>query len=145
MSIRELNGRGSPAESDLVADPILAREPGRRAGYAANLMKLDLEQRLRSLLPAEQFDRAGAECGQAFVRVLYLQRGRVDELIAAAVKDGAPGVRSVISTLVHDQREEAARAVDLVKFTPLATSTEEGAIKVSSGDFEFPMPRQACR
>ncbi len=147
-AVRELNGRGSsgtPAPLDLASDPGLAREQARRAGLAADLLQLDLEERRGRLLPAEQFERAGTECGLAFVRVLDLALARIDELTSAAANSGVSGVRLVVGALVREQREEASRAVEQATAPSVAPADADEGGQATLGEPHTPADLETGR
>src|SRR5262249_14212915 len=80
---------------DCVDSPILAAEQARRTKFQADLAELDVQERLRQLLPAEEVREAFAKFGERAVRSLERMLGYVDELAAEAVKGGGSAVRAV--------------------------------------------------
>ncbi|WP_174514069.1 MarR family transcriptional regulator [Methylocella tundrae] len=111
-AIRTMNGAGAthqPPPSGNGSDPILAREQARRTAYQADIAKLDLDERLKKLLPVEDIASAIGICAEGIVRVLDQLPSRADELASAVGKDGALGARAVLKIVARDLRSAIER------------------------------------
>ncbi len=112
--IRSINGCGSsppsvPLSQPSGDDPVLAREQARRVSYQADIAKLDLDERLKRLLPADEMAAAIGEAAEIIVRCIEQLPTRADEVAAAVGKEGAIGARTILKTIANDLR----RAVDV--------------------------------
>jgi DNA-binding MarR family transcriptional regulator len=96
-AVRQLNGRGADKaapQSDLRADPILAREQARRVSYDADLKKLNLEERLGLLLPRDQAISSVVECSRRLRGVIEQMHTRAEEITSAVASGGVAGARA---------------------------------------------------
>jgi len=85
-------------------DPVLAREQARRVSYQAELSRLDLDERLKKLLPVEGVVSAISTCAEGIIRAIEQLPTRADELAAAVGKDGAQGARVALKAIARDVR-----------------------------------------
>jgi hypothetical protein len=113
--VRALNGApeaiAPPAAIGAPGDPVLAREQARRAGYDADLKRLDLQERLGELGRVEEFRLAMRTCAEGVVQILEQLPGRVEEIQAALAKGGLAEGRAAIRLIVRETRELIARAM----------------------------------
>lgn len=91
------------------AEHVYTREQAREKAYAADLKKLDLDERLGKLVPIEDLAAAGGRIAETLVRQIDQMSGRAGELAAAVAKDGETGARSFLRTMGRDLREVLAR------------------------------------
>jgi biotin operon repressor len=99
--------RGGTASND----PVFAREQAREKAYAADLKKLDLGERSRSLVP---LDRAIDEAKTVIAPlVLVLDRlpGRAEDLAAAVAEGGSQAARLLLKQIVVEIRNSMADAM----------------------------------
>ena len=113
-AVRQLNGAGLTAEPAALAvnpaDPVLAREQARRAAYAADLMQLDLEERLGLLVPVADVREAVMVAGATIVRALDRLPAKLDDMLAAS-REGPAGGRRFLRDLGIDLRTVMATAM----------------------------------
>lgn len=109
-AIRQANGAPASAAS---TDPILSREQARRAGYDADLKKLDLDERLGRLVAVDKVNEGMTECGQRMARIIDQMPTRAEEVASAIAKDGVQGARAILKTLAREIRDELARAMSI--------------------------------
>jgi DNA-binding MarR family transcriptional regulator len=121
-AIRELNGAGEKSLPlpGAAADPVLAREQARRVGYAADLAKLDLDERLGKLLPIADVEAAMVDCAEAMVRKIDQLPTLADQVASAVAREGALGARSFLRTIARDLRKSLETEMRLI-----AESTQE--------------------
>jgi DNA-binding MarR family transcriptional regulator len=109
-------GNGAPAESS----PKLAHAQALRAGYAAEIARLDLDERLGRLLPIEDVERAMTACAEAMVRLIDQMPTRADDLAAAVARDGTQGARVFLREMARDLRARLAQEMRLLGAAPSA-------------------------
>ncbi len=102
-----------PDDSQL-GDPSLAKEQARRVGYQAELAKLDLQERLKELLPAEEVQKAFEVFGEKSIRALERFLSYSDEIATAVGKDGSQGARTVLKKAVHEVRKALAADIQAI-------------------------------
>ncbi len=95
-------------------DPSLAKEQARRVGYQAELAKLDLQERLKQLLPAEDVEKAFEVLGEKSIRALEHFLSYSDEIATAVGKDGSQGARTVLKKAVHEVRKALAADIQAI-------------------------------
>jgi hypothetical protein len=71
--------------------------------YTARLKQLEYDERVGTLVKADQLEAAALICGEAVIRALELPLSRIDMLTAAALK-GASDLRGVIKDIIREQR-----------------------------------------
>lgn len=91
-------------------DPTFTREQTRRAGYEAELKRLDLEERLGRLRAVDDIVAATVACGEAAVRAIESMTLRADEMASAVAKDGVAGARAVLKTMQFELRQKLEQA-----------------------------------
>jgi DNA-binding MarR family transcriptional regulator len=114
-AVRESNGRGGVAPeagTAAPADPVLAQQQARRAGYDAELKRLDLEERLGRIVERADVEAAVEGCVVEFVRMVDALHTRADVLAAAVTKEGVSGLRIVLRGVSRELREALARAAE---------------------------------
>jgi DNA-binding Lrp family transcriptional regulator len=112
--VRALNGTpdtSTAAAAVVPGDPTLSREQARRAGYDADLKRLDLQERLGELGKVADFRASMRLCAEGVVQVLEQLPGRVEEIEAALAKGGLSEGRAVILALFHEKRELIDRSM----------------------------------
>ncbi len=85
-------------------EPTFSKAQADRAGYEAELKRLDLEERLGKLLSIEDVTRSMERCAAVIVREVEQLPDHCDELIAAASKGGAPELRQALKELARKIR-----------------------------------------
>jgi hypothetical protein len=105
-------------------DPTFTQHQATRAGYEAELKRLDLEERLGRLRPVEEIEAAAIECGAAVVNIVGDKVLRAEELAAAVAKDGIIGARRLLKDIVFAEREQIAKAFSVLA-AGAAAETEE--------------------
>jgi hypothetical protein len=117
-AVRVLNGAGGGqvASSGALApgDPVLAREQARRASYAADLTKPELEERLGHLIPVADVEAAMTRCAESMVRLIDQLPARADESAEAVARDGVHGARMFLRGAARDLRATLARDMRLL-------------------------------
>lgn len=92
------------------ATPGLTAARTEREQYAAQLARLDLEQRLGKLRPVEDFAIATQRCAEIAIRSIDRITGRADELAAQVAKDGVIGARTALRAIARELRTTMAEA-----------------------------------
>jgi DNA-binding MarR family transcriptional regulator len=126
-AVQELNARGATAadEGDGSGNPILAREQARRAAYDADLKSLDLQERLKNLVKADEMTLAVTEVAMALAQAIDALPGRAEALAAVVGKDGATGLRAALKAVARELRETLARAAERFGERPEAEEAAE--------------------
>lgn len=113
-------------------DPTFVSEQARRAGYEAELKRLDLEERLGRLREVDEIVAAAVMCGETIVRELESMILRADEMAGAVAKDGVSGARAVLKVMIFDARKKfedafakLASGADAVPSEPDQAETEQ--------------------
>jgi hypothetical protein len=106
-------------DSGASRDPTFTQHQATRAGYEAELKRLDLEERLGKLRSVEDVEASAIKCGEAVVRIVEDKILRAEELAAAVAKDGVNGARRILKEIVFAEREQIAKA-----FSELASSAD---------------------
>lgn len=91
-------------------DPTFVSEQARRAGYEAELKRLDLDERLGRLREVDEIVAAAVLCGETVVRELEAMILRADEMAGAVAKDGVSGARAVLKVMIFDARKKIEEA-----------------------------------
>ncbi|WP_187148712.1 MarR family transcriptional regulator [Methylocella silvestris] len=105
-AIRTMNA-ATPARA-AASNPILAREQARRVSYQAEIAKLDLEERLKCLLPADEVWEAIETCEAAMLHRVDRLPDCAEALAQAIGERGAPGARAFLKTMTRDLRPKMA-------------------------------------
>lgn len=101
-AVRQLNG--APQKVAVTESGALSQQQTRRARYAADLSRLELEERLGRLLPIKDVEDAMTRCAEAMVRVIDQISSRADDVSAAVARDGSQGARAFLRDLARDLR-----------------------------------------
>lgn len=115
-AVRELNG--APAAEPAVAatgapgDLVLSREQARRASYAADLAQLDLDERLRRLVPVDDVHRFHDAMIDAVRRVTAELPTRAEDVAAIVARDGFTGAREFLRRLGRELDAAFAGAIE---------------------------------
>ena len=102
------------------AEHSYTREQAREKAYAADLKKLDLDERLGKLVPIEHVQHAAVRLAETLVRILDQLQTRSDDIAAAVGKEGSPGARRVLKEIGRDARETMARELERLAETAQA-------------------------
>jgi hypothetical protein len=94
--------------------PVYAREQALRARYDAELKRLDLEERMRRLIPLREVEDALVACGETFVHVFEQLEHEADEIAIAVSQGGIAGARRVLKQVTLRQRIAAADALEAI-------------------------------
>ncbi len=117
---KEQGARTKKADDDAAGrDPTFSREQARRAGYEAELKRLDLEERLGKLRSVEDIVAATIACGEVVVREVDQLVTRADDIAAAVAKDGVLGARAALKHLTFNMRKAIEAA-----FTKMAAAAD---------------------
>ena len=106
-----------PAET---ASATYTREQAREKSYAADLKKLDLDERLGKLVTVESVQAGAVRLAETLVRQIDQITGRADDIAAAVAKDGLQGARAALKTVARDIRESMARELERLADTAQA-------------------------
>jgi hypothetical protein len=127
-AVRAANGGASaPIALPAGADPILAKEQARRTAYQADIAKLDLDERLGKLIPADHVVAAIATVAEAIVRAVDQLPTRADEAAAAVGKEGAHGARAFLRGAATELRASIERALRGLQEQGLAAAAADPA------------------
>lgn len=120
----------------VTADPPAARDgtftkhQANKAGYEAELKRLDLEERLGKLRSVSDIEAAAIKCGETITRLIDKLVLRADEIASAVAKDGAMGARRTLKEIQFQMRGKIADA-----FTKLAVlDAGDGAQSVETDE-----------
>ena len=94
------------------ASATYTREQAREKSYAADLKKLDLDERLGKLVTVESVQDGAVRLAETLVRQLDQMAGRADDIAAAVAKDGVQGARGALKTVAREIRESMARELE---------------------------------
>lgn len=110
--LSRLQGAETKAGQDGAAtrDPTFSKHQADRAGYEAELKRLDLEERLGKLRNVEEIEAAAIKCGELVVRALDDKLLKVEQLAAAVAKDGVAGARRLVKEIIFAEREQVVKA-----------------------------------
>jgi DNA-binding MarR family transcriptional regulator len=123
---REQGAETKSGAEKLGRDPTFTQHQATRAGYEAELKRLDLEERIGKLRRIEDIEQAAVRCGEAVVRVLEDKVLRAEELASAVAKDGVLGARKFLKDCVFAEREAAVKAfAELAAGDEIAPATGE--------------------
>jgi DNA-binding MarR family transcriptional regulator len=113
-AIRELNGASGAAVTAPAApgDPTLAKAQARRADYAADLAKLDLDERLGKVIPVADVLRFHDAAVEEVKRVTSQLPARAEEMGALVAKDGFNGGRDFLRRLGRELDEAFAAGMN---------------------------------
>jgi hypothetical protein len=103
----------NPATSD--TQNIYSDERARREGYAAELARLDLEERIGKLLKVADVEQAMVRCAEILVRSIDQLPARTDN----------PDLRPILKDFARDLRDTVARELKLAAAGPPATDDSE--------------------
>lgn len=101
---------GAGPDDTAPRDPTFTQHQATRAGYEAELKRLDLEERLGRLRSVEDVEASAIKCGEAVVRIVDDKVLRAEEMAAAVAKDGVAGARRILKEIVFAEREQIAKA-----------------------------------
>lgn len=107
------------------ADPTYTKELTRKAGYDADLRKIDIDRQRGLLLEIGDVRVAMEECAAAIVRDIDQLPAYADDLAAAMSRAGVPGLRDALKAKAKQLRETLARSMSLLG-TPKDDDEEEG-------------------
>ena len=102
------------------ASATYTREQAREKSYAADLKKLDLDERLGKLVTVESVQDGAVRLAETLVRQLDQMAGRADDIAAAVAKDGVLGARGALKTVAREIRESMARELERLADTAQA-------------------------
>lgn len=114
--------KAAGADPSTPRDLTFTRHQADKAGYEAELKRLDLEERLGHLRAVADIEAAAIVCGESVVRLVDQLVLRADEIAAAVAKDGVTGARATLKTIQFDLRTKIAEA-----FTVLAAGVDAPA------------------
>lgn len=112
-------------------DPTFVSEQARRAGYEAELKRLDLDERLGRLREVDEIAAAAVVCGETIVRELESMILRADEMAGAVAKDGVAGARAILKVMIFDARKKIEEA-----FARLASGADVAATDADQAETE---------
>lgn len=99
--------------------PVYTTEAARRMAVQADIAQLDLDERVRKLLRADDVRDVTARVGEEIVRVLDRLPQFADEVSEASNRDGAPGARVILKDITGRLRTGIADALEaLVALAP---------------------------
>jgi DNA-binding IscR family transcriptional regulator len=110
-------------------DPTTARKRDHQARseqYTADLKFLDLEERLKRLVPIEEAKDGGVKIGEAVVSIMSRLPTYAEAMTAVAVKDGVQGARGLFKDIERELRAEIAKALAKIAGDASPSSVEPG-------------------
>ena len=107
--VRATNGAPKGANG---RSQIYSHEQARRAGYDADLKKLELDEKLRKLIPVEEVVLALHRVADVMVRVIDNLPSRADDVALAVAANGEAGARKALKTAAYDWRVALAEAIE---------------------------------
>ncbi|MER8852995.1 DUF1441 family protein [Mesorhizobium australicum] len=132
--------REDPAERKATAKAVeLPSAAVEKLRYEAALKRLDLEERLKTLVPIRDVENAMVRAGEALVRALEKLPNFAPDLIAAA-KEGEPAFRRKLRDITHQLRRSAGEALTLLHAEGQAED-ERGGTEFDLGEIEEPSRR----
>lgn len=110
--------------------PALRDHQARAAQYTADLKFLDLEERLKRLVPIEEAKAGGVKIGEAVVAVLGRLPTFAESMNAACGRDGVQGARSAFKEIEYELRTAIAQALAKIAgdATPAMIEPGEGDV-----------------
>jgi len=94
------------------ASATYTREQAREKSYAADLKKLDLDERLGKLVTVESVQAAAVRLAETLVRQIDQIASRADDIAAAVAKGGVQGARGALKMAAREIRESMARELE---------------------------------
>lgn len=124
---REQGARTRQAAADPATprDPTFTKHQADKAGYEAEMKRLDLEERLGKLRTVDAIEDAAVTCGETVVRLIDQLALKVDEMAAAVAKEGVPGLRSVVKSIQFELRTKIADAFTKMAATDGAAAQDD--------------------
>ncbi|MER8492240.1 hypothetical protein NKH53_28995 [Mesorhizobium australicum] len=121
--------RQDPAERKATAKAVeLPSAAVEKLRYEAALKRLDLEERLKNLVPIREVEDAMVRAGEGIVRAIEQLPNFAAQLMAAT-REGEPAVRRKLREIKDHIRRQAAEALVLLK--------NEGEAQELAGGYEF--------
>lgn len=93
------------------ADPSYTKELTRKAGYDADLKKMQLQQQRGELLEIADVQSAMERCAEAVVRDIDQLPAFADDLAAAVASGGVPALRELLKVKARELRERLRRSM----------------------------------
>lgn len=126
---REQGAQTRSGSETAARDGTFTKHQADRAGYEAELKRLDLEERLGRLRTVADIENATVTCGETVVRLIKQLVLSADEIAAAVAKDGVTGARNALKHIEFDLCTRIAEA-----FTKIAAADDAA----TSSDQETP-------
>jgi DNA-binding transcriptional ArsR family regulator len=104
-----------PAGADKEKDPTYTAELTRKAGYDADLRKIEIDKQMGRLLAVDDVRAAMERCAEQIVRDIDHIVARADDNAAAVARNGVAGAREFLKTLARELRETLARSMTLIQ------------------------------
>lgn len=98
------------AEADGDKNPALRDHQSRNARYTADLKFLELEEKLKRLVPVAEVEDAAIKCAEATVRIIDRLPSFADALAAAVGSAGPAGARGKLKEIARELRQGIAEA-----------------------------------
>ncbi len=105
--MREDRGGGSEKEG-----LVYSQEQARNASYSAELKRLELQERIGTLVKVEDVMSATEALGARAVREIEALSDYADEIAEAVGAEGVPGARRVLKSIIFDLRSCIASGFD---------------------------------
>ena len=121
---RNISGGKAPA------DPTYTKELTRKAGYDADLRKIEIDKQRGLLLPIEDVRNAMERCAEAIVRDIDQLPAFADDLAAAVARSGVSGLRDALKAKARELRQTLAQRMSLIG----APDDEEEEIEPESAE-----------
>ena len=120
--VRATNGAPKGAGS---RSQVYSHEQARRAGYDADLKKLELDERLGKLIPVDDVVAAVKRVADIMVTVIDKLPSRAEDVTNAVAANGIQGAGGALKAAAHDWRMALADSLDAVLASEKKTSAED--------------------
>lgn len=118
--------RAENESGDASDSPALRSHQARNAQYSADIKFLDLEERLKRLVPVDEAKAGGIKIGEAVVAILGRLPTYAETVNAASVKDGVQGARGALKDIERDLRTSIAQALARIAGDAVPATIEPG-------------------
>ena len=89
----------------LEKNPVLIKEQARRTAYQADILGLELEEKLKRMVLISDVENMITRCSESLVRALELLPNRAEEILECARTQDVQAIRHLLKTVVLDLRK----------------------------------------
>jgi hypothetical protein len=116
------------------ANPVYSAEQARHMALKADMAQLDLDERLRKLLPLHEVTEAMTECAEAMVRAIDQISTHAEAIADAVGKGGVNGARGKLKEIARELRDTVSQSMRLVAESANETKQIDDEVQSQAGD-----------